>query len=124
MSTQTFGGTKEHPITVTAGKGHTRVVWKGAVIADSGTALDLKEATYPVVKYIPRAHANMSKLRPTSHTTHCPYKGNASYFSIVLGEQTSENAVWSYEDPLPGMEAIKGYLAFYPNRVDAIETRD
>jgi uncharacterized protein (DUF427 family) len=124
MSSQAVGGTKEHPITMTAARGSTRVTWKSAVIADSGGALDLKEANYPIVKYIPRADADMAKLRRTSHSTHCPYKGNASYFSVVVNGQISENAVWSYEEPLPGMEAIKDHLAFYPNRVDAIETSE
>jgi len=122
MLSQTVGGTTEHPITIAAASGRTRVRWKGAVVADSGAALDLDEAGHSLVKYIPRGDADMSKLRRTSHSTHCPYKGDASYFSIVVDGQTSENAVWSYENPLPGMEAIKGYLAFYPKRVDAIET--
>jgi uncharacterized protein (DUF427 family) len=122
MLSQIVGGTKEHPITIAPANGRTRVSWKSAVVADSGAALDLDEAGHSIVKYIPRGDADMGKLCRTSHSTHCPYKGDASYFSIVVDGQTSENAVWSYEEPLPGMEAIKGYLAFYPKRVDAIET--
>jgi uncharacterized protein (DUF427 family) len=122
MLSHAVGGTKEHSITIAPTSGRTRVRWKGAVVADSGAALDLNETGHSLVKYIPRGDADMSKLARTSHSTHCPFKGDASYFSIVVDGQTSENAVWSYEDPLPGMEAIKGYLAFYPKRVDAIET--
>jgi len=114
-------GTKDHPITIAAAKGRTKVRWKSAVIVDSSAALDLKETSYPVVKYIPRADADMRLLRRTNHTTHCPYKGDASHFSIVVDGQVSENAVWSYENPLPGVAAIKEHLAFYPNRVDRIE---
>ncbi|SDR62300.1 Uncharacterized conserved protein, DUF427 family [Rhizobiales bacterium GAS191] len=121
MTSRSVGGTPEHPITVDAGKGRTKVSWKGAVIADSAAALDLKEASYPVVKYVPRADADMSLLRRTSHTSHCPYKGDASYFSIVVDGEVSENAVWTYENPLPGVAAIKEHLAFYPSRVDRID---
>jgi uncharacterized protein (DUF427 family) len=121
MKAQSIGGTAEHPITIVEAKGRTQVTWKGAVIADSAKALDLKEATYPSVKYIPRAHADMRLLRRTSHTSHCPYKGDASYFSIMVDGHVSENAVWSYENPLPGVAAIKDHLAFYPTRVDRIE---
>jgi uncharacterized protein (DUF427 family) len=116
-----MAGTKDHPITIDKARTHTKVSWKGAVIADSANALDLEEGTYPVVKYIPRSDVDMRLLKRTNHMTHCPYKGNASYFSIVVDGQVSENAVWSYEDPLPGVAAIKGYVAFYPNRVDRIE---
>ena len=120
MST-TMAGTKDHPITIDKARTRTKVSWKGAVIADSANALDLEEGTYPVVKYIPRSDVDMRLLKRTNHMTHCPYKGDASYFSIVVDGQVSENAVWSYEDPLPGVAAIKGYVAFYPNRVDRIE---
>ena len=63
----------------------------------------------------------MSLLTRTSHSTHCPYKGDASYFNIVADGLTAENAVWSYERPFPAMGEIKEHLAFFPNRVDAIE---
>jgi uncharacterized protein (DUF427 family) len=121
MTTETVGGTKDHPITIGPAKGSAKVSWKGAVIADSAKALDLKEASYPVVKYIPRADADMRLLRRSEHKTHCPYKGDASYFSIVVDGRVSENAVWTYENPLPGVAAIKDHLAFYPDRVDRIE---
>jgi uncharacterized protein (DUF427 family) len=60
-------------------------------------------------------------LKPTAHSTHCPYKGDANYFSIEAGGKTHENAVWSYETPFPAMNSIAHYLAFYPNKVDSIE---
>jgi uncharacterized protein (DUF427 family) len=63
----------------------------------------------------------MSALTPTAHHTHCPYKGDASYFTIAVGGRTAENAVWSYEQPFPAVAEIKEHLAFYPNRVDKIE---
>jgi uncharacterized protein (DUF427 family) len=109
----------DHPITITPSRNRVRVRFGGDVIADTTDALDLKESTYPVVRYIPRAAVAMERLVKTDHSTHCPYKGDASYFSIVGKDGTRiENAVWSYEAPYPAMKEIAGYLAFYPNKVD------
>ena len=93
-----------------------RVKFHGEVIADTADALALKEGTYPVVFYIPRKDVKMEKLAASAHRTHCPFKGDASYFSLP----GAENAVWSYETPREGVAAIRGYLAFYPEKVDAI----
>jgi uncharacterized protein (DUF427 family) len=90
-------------------------------VADTRHALTLKEASYKPVFYIPRSDADMSLLRRTDHRTHCPYKGDASYFSIVADGRGAENAVWSYEQPFAAVGEIKDYLAFYPDRVDKIE---
>ena len=96
-----------------------RVTFHGEVIADTAHALALKEGSYPVVYYIPRQDVKMDRLVRTTHSTHCPHKGDASYFSIKDG---AANAVWSYERPKDGVAAIKEHLAFYPDKVDAIET--
>jgi uncharacterized protein (DUF427 family) len=61
-------------------------------------------------------------LAKTTNSTHCPYKGDASYYTIKVDGREAENAIWSYETPFPAMKEITGHLAFYPNRVDAIET--
>ena len=95
-----------------------RVTFRGEAIADSGDALALKEGSYPVVYYIPRKDVKMDRLARTAHSTHCPHKGDASYFSIKDGP---DNAVWSYEQPKDQVAAIKGHVAFYPDKVDAIE---
>ena len=87
------------------------------MIADSTHALTLKEASYPAVQYIPRQDANMTLLSRTDRTTHCPYKGDASYFSVAGGGKALENAVWTYETPFPAMAEISGHLAFYPDKV-------
>ncbi len=113
----------DHPITTTHNSNHVVVTVAGHVIADTHDALTLKEASYPPVLYIPRKDANMALLKPTEHTTYCPYKGDASYFTISVDGREAANAVWSYEHPHPAMVAIAGYLAFYPDRVDAIEER-
>ncbi len=111
----------DHPITITSNPRRVRVTFGGKVVAESARALALKEASYPVVLYIPREDADMSLFARTSHATECPYKGQASYYTLKVGGRTAENAVWSYEEPYPAMAQIKGHLAFYPNRVDAIE---
>jgi uncharacterized protein (DUF427 family) len=111
----------DHPITITRSSKRVRVSFAGKIIADTEKALTLQEASYRPVFYIPRGDADMSALTRTDHRTHCPYKGDASYFSIAAGGRKAENAVWSYEQPFPAMAEIKEYLAFYPDRVDKIE---
>jgi uncharacterized protein (DUF427 family) len=111
----------DHPITIEKNATRVRVRFSGKVVADTTRALTLREASYPAVYYIPRADADMSLLKATSHSTHCPYKGDASYFTVSVDGRNADNAVWSYEQPYPAMAEIKEYLAFYPNRVDAIE---
>lgn len=110
-----------HSITVARNANRVRVVFAGEVIADTTRALTLNEAGYAPVHYIPRADVAMSRLKPTAHASHCPYKGDANYFSISADGRTADNAAWSYEQPFPAMAEIAGYLAFYPNRVDKIE---
>jgi uncharacterized protein (DUF427 family) len=111
----------DHPISIVPSGTRVRVRFGGKVVADTAQALTLREANYPAVYYIPRADADMSLLEASSHTTHCPYKGDASYFTIAADGRRAENAVWSYQRPYPAMAEIKDHLAFYPNRVDAIE---
>jgi uncharacterized protein (DUF427 family) len=111
----------DHPITIARNAKRVRVSFAGKVIADSTRALTLQEASYPPVNYIPREDVDMSALTRTSHASHCPYKGDASYFTISAGGRSAQNAVWSYEQPYPAMPEIKEHLAFYPNRVDKIE---
>jgi uncharacterized protein (DUF427 family) len=107
----------DHPITITATPKRIRVLADGVIIADSQKALTLKEASYPAVQYVPREDTNMELLQRTDRVTHCPYKGDASYFSIAANGKTLDNAIWSYEAPFPAMTEISGYLAFYPDKV-------
>ena len=111
----------DHPITITPNPNRVRVRLGGQVVAETRRALTLREASYPPVQYIPREDARMALLRRTDRVTHCPYKGDASYFTIEAGGRRAENAAWSYEHPYPAMAAIAGHLAFYPDRVDAIK---
>jgi uncharacterized protein (DUF427 family) len=114
----------DHPITIEKTPQRVRVTVAGKTIADSRDALTLREASYPPVQYIPRKDVDFSLLQRTTHSTHCPYKGDASYYSIVPGGERSVNAIWSYETPNPAVAQIKEHVAFYPNRVDAIELLD
>jgi uncharacterized protein (DUF427 family) len=96
-------------------------VVKGKRIADTREALTLKEASYPAVQYIPRKDVDQSLLQRTSHQTYCPYKGECAYYTIPSGGERSVNAAWTYEAPYASVSAIQEYLAFYPDRVDALE---
>lgn len=111
----------DHPITISREGKRVRVQFAGKTIADTTRALTLKEASYPAVYYVPRADADMSLLTRTTHGTHCPYKGDASYFTISGDGRSADNAVWSYEAPFPAVAEIKNHLAFYPNKVDEIK---
>jgi uncharacterized protein (DUF427 family) len=111
----------DHPISIDANPSRVRVTVGGKVIADTRHALTLREAAYPAVQYIPRSDVDMAALRRSEHTTYCPYKGEASYYSIPSGGDRSLNAVWSYENPFEAMAQIKDHLAFYPERVDEIK---
>jgi uncharacterized protein (DUF427 family) len=119
-------GYKKYPghrvVTRPAGK-HVQVKYNGEVIADTQNAVALEESKSspsvlaPVVYYVPREDVKMERLERTSHHTYCPFKGEASYYSLKGG---AENAVWSYEAPYDEMAAIKGLLAFYPDKVSIV----
>jgi len=110
----------DHPITIETDTSRLVVTLAGRVIADTTEALTLREASYPAVQYIPRKDVEMTLLARTNHETYCPYKGEASYYSIPVGGERSKNAVWTYENPYHAVAAIKDCIAFYPDRVDAI----
>jgi uncharacterized protein (DUF427 family) len=111
----------DHPITIEPNPKRVRVTWNGHVIADTTRALTLREASLRPVQYIPRADIDMALLAHSTHATHCPYKGDASYFSLRADGAARQNAVWTYEAPFPAVAAIREHLAFYPDRVDRIE---
>lgn len=111
----------DHPITVTAHPRRVRVLFHDHLIADSANVLELREAGYKPVFYFPRDDVSMDYLSRTDRSTHCPYKGDAAYYSIYRDGEMAENAVWTYEAPFDQMNAIHGRLAFYPNKVDIHE---
>ena len=112
-----------HPITIERNLKRVVVSIGGTVLADSRDALILREAGYAAVQYIPRKDVDMTLLEQSAHATYCPYKGDCSYFSIPSGGERATNAVWTYEAPYDAVAAIRNHLAFYPDRVDAIEER-
>ena len=116
-----IAGTPEHPITITAVPCRVRVTFAGHVVADTTRALSLAEASYAPVTYIPREDVDLTTLERADHQTRCPYKGEASHYSIRRADRRAQNAVWSYEQPLEAVAAIKGHMAFYPDRVDGLE---
>jgi uncharacterized protein (DUF427 family) len=111
----------DHPITITPARERITVTVAGRRIADTREALTLKEAAYPPAHYIPLKDVDMTQLKRTSHQTYCPYKGECAYYSIPAGGERSANAVWTYEAPYAAVSEIRQYLAFYPDRVDAIQ---
>jgi uncharacterized protein (DUF427 family) len=110
----------DHPITVVANPNRVVVSVGGRVVANTERALVLQESTYPAVQYIPLADVDQTLLQRTDNSTYCPFKGDASYYSITVGGERSVDAIWTYQDPFPAVSEIKDHVAFYPDRVDAI----
>jgi uncharacterized protein (DUF427 family) len=111
----------DHPITIEPNPNRVVVRLGGRTVADTRRALRLKEASIPPVLYVPREDADMALLERTDRATHCPYKGNAAYYSVVADGIRAANAVWTYEDPYRAVARIKGHLAFYTDRVEVSE---
>ncbi|SDF61233.1 DUF427 domain-containing protein [Dyella sp. 333MFSha] len=114
----------DHPITVTPAGGRVVVRDGDRVIVDTRDALVLQEASYAPVFYLPRRDADMQALSRTAHHSWCPYKGEASYYSLPGDSERAVNAVWTYEQPHDAVASIDGHLAFYADRVTIEHTRD
>ena len=114
----------EHPITIEPNPKRVVVRVGDQVVADTRQAVTLREAEYAPVHYIPIADVDDSVLERTDHASYCPFKGDATYFSVAGGGERAENAVWEYLDPFPAVAQIKERVAFYPDRVDAIDELD
>lgn len=106
------------PPRVEASERQVRVVVDGVAIADTRRALRVLETSHPPAWYLPAEDVRMDLLRQTTRRTNCEYKGEAGYFDIVAGGQERSEAAWTYPRPLPGYEALAGYISFYPGRVD------
>ncbi|MGB8504663.1 DUF427 domain-containing protein [Mycobacterium sp.] len=108
-----------HPITVTETGRHVTVRVNGEVVADTDNALTLQESTYAAVQYIPLADVKPDVLRRTDTATYCPYKGDASYYSVVTASGvTVEDAIWTYEQPYEAVAPIAEHVAFYPDKAE------
>jgi uncharacterized protein (DUF427 family) len=108
-----------HPITIEPTRGRVQVRINGELVADTRSALVLQEATLPAVQYIPLSDVAQDRLIRTDTATYCPFKGDASYYSVTTSAgDTVEDAIWTYEQPYPAVEAIAGHVAFYPNKAE------
>ncbi|MFW5696282.1 MAG: DUF427 domain-containing protein [Phototrophicaceae bacterium] len=96
-----------------------KVVFNGEVIAETTRGLRVLERGLAPTYYFPREDVRMDLLTRTDHTTLCKYTGLATYYSVTAGGKMGENIAWSYEDPKPEYPDMRGYLAFFPARVDA-----
>lgn len=106
-----------HPITIEPTGGRVQVHINGELVADTGSALGLQEASLPLVHYIPMADVVQERLSRTDTSTYCPFKGTASYYSVTTSAgDTVSDAIWTYEQPYPAVAAIAGHVAFYPNK--------
>lgn len=108
----------DHPITVTPSDTTVTVRFGDRVIARTDRALVLQEASYPAVHYLPLEDVDADVLRPSAHQTYCPFKGDASYYSLDDGDAVVENAVWSYVAPYDAVAEIAQHVAFYPQHVE------
>jgi uncharacterized protein (DUF427 family) len=110
--------THGHTVTITPSDRHVEVRLGGALLANSDRPLLLDETGLPTRYYVPRADVRMELLHHVDHSTHCPFKGDASYWSVTVDGVTHDRVAWSYESPIPAAAAIAGHLCFYPERVD------
>jgi uncharacterized protein (DUF427 family) len=116
--------TAEHPITIEPTHGRVRVRVIGETVADTRAALRLRESNYPAVQYIPLEDVVQQVLTRTDTHTYCPYKGDASYYSVTTAAgATVDDVIWTYERPHAAVREIAGHVAFYPDRADiTVET--
>ena len=114
----------DHMVDLIKSDKHVRVIFNGEVVADSDRTIIVDEAGYSIVYYFPRSEVRMDYMQRTNRGTYCPFKGEASYYTLSVGNKKQENAVWTYEEPYDEVKELKNYLAFYANQVDKIEVKD
>lgn len=115
---QVLQPTAQHPITIAPTDARVTVRIRGEVVAVTDSALSLRESTYPAVQYVPLTDVTERYLRRSATTTYCPYKGEANYYHVTVGDDTVDDAIWTYEQPHPAVAAIEGHAAFYPDRAE------
>jgi uncharacterized protein (DUF427 family) len=111
----------DHPITVEQNPARVVVRVGDKVVADTTAALALREADYPAAQYVPLADVDQTLLKDSETSTYCPYKGDASYYTLVVGGDELTDAIWTYREPYPAVAEIAGHVAFYPNKVTITE---
>jgi uncharacterized protein (DUF427 family) len=112
----------DHPITITPTSGEVVARVGDTVVARTTSALTLQEASYPAVQYVPLADVDPQLITRTATTSWCPYKGEASYYSLTVDGRELTDAVWTYDDASPAVRQIAGHVAFYPDRVEVTTT--
>lgn len=117
----------EHRVDLLSETRRVRVTFGGTVIADSSAAIRCEETGHDPVHYLPEKDVRLDLMRPTEHKTHCPFKGDCSYWTVEIegdgGKRQAENAVWGYRAPFDEAQGLAGHYAFYKSRVDAIEVK-
>lgn len=111
---------EEHRVDLIPVDSRVVVEFNGETLADTTEAVRVDETGYPPVYYLPRHAVRMDVLESTDHHTHCPYKGDASYYSVAVNGRRAENAVWYYDDPIPAVQGLKGFVAFYTDKLDGV----
>lgn len=106
----------DYAVGISPAPGSVTVSVSGQVVATSDKALVIDETKHAPVFYLPRSDVQMACFEPTDHSTYCPFKGHASYWSFKHHDDVEENIVWSYEDPYPEVSELKDYLSFYTDR--------
>jgi len=114
----------DHPITISRADNVILAKLGHVIVAKSAATLALKEASYPIVYYFPREDVHVAALTPTDRQTHCPYKGDASLYTVTVDEHVIENAAWSYETPIRSVCEIAGHVAFYPGEIEITRQAD
>ncbi len=110
-----------HRVDIQPSTTHVRIEFAGTAVANTRGALRVDESRHDIVFYVPRKDVRMDLLTATDHTSYCPFKGTARYWSIDVGERRAENAVWAYDEPYAEALPLSGYVAFYADRVDRID---
>ena len=112
----------DHPIVITPTEGHVVVRIDGQVVAETDDALTLTESTYPGVQYVALDAVDPAVLTRSDTTTFCPFKGEASYYHVTVGDRTVDDAIWTYEHPYPAVTTIEGRVAFYADKAEILVT--
>jgi uncharacterized protein (DUF427 family) len=111
----------DHKVDLIKSDKHVLVIFNGEVVADSERTIIVDESGHSIVYYFPRSDVRMDYMQRTNHHTYCPFKGEASYYTLTVRDKKEENAVWTYEEPYDEVRELKDYIAFYADRVDKIE---
>ena len=119
-SSPAFAKYPEHRVALEAKPGRVRALFAGETIADSTRAHLVVESRHEPVVYFPRGDVRMDLLEKVSDTTFCPFKGTASYWTIEVGGRKAASAVWSYEEPFDEVAELTNHMAFYLDRIDAM----